>query len=100
MSQRKTRGNLNFGRKDNAPAPNVNNSTLVANTPTLATTPPNSATATTLAPMSSNPQATLPTAPANVENPGSSNLLANPIGMAEKEDFGRDKDLKTLLKHL
>ena len=61
---------------------------------------PNLATATTLAPMFSNPKATLPTALANFENPGSPNLLANPMGMVEKEDFGRDKDLKALLKHL
>ena len=51
-------------------------------------------------PVSSNPEPTLPIALTNVENPGSSNLLANPIGMGEKEYFERDKDLKTLLKHL
>ena len=66
---------------------------MAANIPNL-TTP----TSPTL--VSSNPEATLPTSLANVGNLGSSNILAYPIGMAEKEDFGRDKDLKTLLKHL
>ena len=73
---------------------------LVINNPTMATNISNLAATTTPAPISSNPKATLPTTLANVANVGSSNLLANPIGMAEKEDFGRDKDLKTLLKHL
>ena len=100
MSQRKTRGNPNFERKCSAPTLAINNSTLVANTPTLAANLPNSTTTTALAPMSSNPKATLPTAPANVAIPRSSNLLVAPMEVAEREDFGRDKDLKTLLKHL
>ena len=66
----------------------------------MATNIPNSTIATTTAPMSSNLKATLPIAPANVAIPRSSNLLATPVEVAEREDFGRDKDLKTLLKHL
>ena len=100
MSQRKTRGNPNVGRRADAPTPAVNNSMPVVNNPTMATNIPNLAATTTPAPVSLNPEATLPIAPANVENPRRSNLLANPIGMAKKEEFGRDKDLKTLLKHL
>ena len=99
-SQRKTRGNPNFGRKDNAPTLATNNSTPVANTPTLAANLSNSVTTTAPAPMSSNLEATLPAAPANVAIPRSSNLLATPVEVVEREDFGRDKDLKTLLKHL
>ena len=100
MSQRKTRGNPNFGRKGNALAPTTNNSTLIANTPPLVATIPNSTTTTTPAPMSSNPKPTLPIAPAHVPIPRSLNLLVALMEVAKKEDFGRDKDLKTLLKHL
>ena len=100
MSQRKTRGNPNFGRSANAPTPAINNSMPIVNNPTMDANIYNSIATTTLAPVSSNPEATLPTALANVEKLGSSNPLANSMGMAEKEDFGRDKDLKTLLKHL
>ena len=50
--------------------------------------------------MSSNSVVTLPTALANVAIPKSSNLLAAPMEVGKREDFGRDKDLKTLLKHL
>ena len=100
MPQRNTKENPNFGRRYNAPTPVVNNSMPVVNNPTMAASIPNLAATTTPAPVSSNLEATLPRAPNNVENLGSSNLLANPIGMAEKEDFGRDKYLKTLLKNL
>ena len=51
-------------------------------------------------PMSSNPTPTLPIALAIATIPRSSNLLAAPMEVAKREDFGRDKDLKTLLKHL
>ena len=100
MSQRKTRGNPNFGRRNNAPIPAVNNSTPIVNNPAMAANISNLAATTAPALVSSNSEATFLTTPANVENPGSSNLLANPMGINEKEDFGRDKDLKTLLKHL
>ena len=100
MSQRKTRGNFNFGRKDNAPTLVANNSSPIANTLTMAANIPNSATATAPALVSLTSKATLPLAPANVANPRSSNLLDTPMEVAKKEDFGRDKDLKTLLKHL
>ena len=100
MSQRKTKGNPNFGRKDNAPTLAVNNSTLVANTPTMAANLPYSATAAATTPMSSTPEVTSPKTHANVAIPKSSNLLDTPMEVAKKEDFGRDKDLNTLLKHL
>ena len=93
MSQRKTRGNPNFGRKDNALTPAVNNSTPIVNTPTMVARIPNSAIATTPALVSSNPEVTLPIALANVAIPKSSNLLTAPMEVAEREDFGRDKDL-------
>ena len=100
MIQRKTRWNPNFGRRANAPTPAVNNSTLFVNTPLSAASIPNLATATTTTLVSSNPEVTLPTTLANVTIPRSSNLLATPMEVAKREDFGRDKDLKTLLKHL
>ena len=100
MSQRKTRGNPNFGRRDNAPTQAVNNSTSAVNTPIMAKNIPNLATATATALVPSNLEATLPTAPANTTVPRSSNLLATPMEVAKREDFGRDKDLKNLLKHL
>ena len=100
MSHKKTRGNPNFEKKGNAPTPVVNNSTLVANTPTLVANNPNSATVRAPTPMSSNPAATLPTAPTIATNLRNLNLLATPMEVAKREDFGRDKDLKTLLKHL
>ena len=75
MSQRKTKGNLNFGRRDNAPSPAVNNYTSATNTPTMATNIPNS----TIAPVSSNLEATLPVAPTYAAIPRSSNLIAAPL---------------------
>ena len=100
MSQRKTRGNPNFGKKGNAPTPAVNNSIPFANTPTTTANIPNLAIVIAPTPMSSNPTPTLPTARAIAAIPRSSNLLAAPMEVVEREDFGRDKDLKTLLKHL
>ena len=50
--------------------------------------------------MSSNPAANVPIALDIVAIPRSSNLLATPMEVAKREDFGRDKDLKNLLKHL
>ena len=96
MSQRKFKGNPNFGKKGNAPTLVV----TISNTPTQATNILNSASAIAPAPMSSNPKDTLPIAPANVAIARSSNLLAAPMEVAEREDFERDKNLKTLLKHL
>ena len=100
MSQRKTKGNPNLGRRDNASTPAVNKPIPATNTPTMAANIPNSAIATAPALLSSNLEATLPPAPANVAIPRSSNLLATLMEVAKREDFGRDKDLKTLLKHL
>ena len=100
MSQRKTRGNPNFGRRNNAPTLAVNNSMPIVNNPTMVANIPNLAATTTPTPMSSNPEATLPTTPAIAAIPRSSNPLAALMEVAKREDFGRDKDLKTLLKHL
>ena len=80
--------------------PAVKSSTPIVNNPTMVANNRNSAYPIALAPVFSNPKATLPSPPTNVENLGSSNPLANPIGMAEKEDFGRYKDLKTIIKSL
>ena len=71
MSRRTTRGNPNFGRTANAPTPAVNLSNPTANAP---------------APIADIPRTVV--AP------------AAPVEMTKREDFGRDKDLKTLLKHL
>ena len=100
MSHRKTKGNPYFGRRDNAPKPATNNSTHIANTSTMAANIPNLAATTTPTPVSSNPEVTLPTFLTNVAIPRNSNLLAAPMEVAERKYFGRDMDLKTLLKHL
>ena len=100
MSQQKTRGNPSFGKKANVPNLAVSISNLVANVSTPVTNIPNSAIVPTSTPMSSNPAATLLAAHAIVAIPRSSNLLDAPVEVAEREDFRRDKDLKTLLKHL
>ena len=100
MSQRKTRGNPNVGRRANAPTPIINISTPLVNNPTMAANISNLVATTALALVSSNPEATLPTAPANVAIPRRSNLLTAPMEVAEREHFGKDKDLKTLLKYI
>ena len=100
MPQQKTRGNPNLGRKTNAPTSAVINSTPTANVFAPIADIPNSANVTTPPPISSNPAAPSPTAPTIVVVPRSSNLMAGPMEVVEKEYFGRDKDLKTLLKHL
>ena len=82
ISQRKTRGNPNFGRRDNASTPAVNNSTSTAKAPTMAANTPKLATARATALVSFNLEATLPTAPTNVAVPRSSNLLAAPMEVA------------------
>ena len=51
-------------------------------------------------PASSNRTTYLLVAPAIVTTPGSSNPTATPMEVAEKEEFGRDRNLKTLLKNL
>ena len=100
MSQTNTRGNPSFGKKANVPTPTVK----ISNSATYVYAPvpyiPNSTTLPAPTPMSSNPVATLPIAPAIVAIPRSSNLIVAPMEVAKKEDFGRDKDLNTLLKHL
>ena len=100
MSQRRTRGNPNFGKKATDPTPAVNISNPIANAPNLVANIPNLATATAPPPMSANPIATLPTTLAIAAIPRSSSLIVAPMEVAEREDFERDKDLKTLLKHL
>ena len=100
MSQYKTRGNTNFGKQANVPNLAVNVSNPSANAFALVPNIPNLATVRASALVSSNPKATLPTALVNVANPRSSNLLDALVEVAKREEFGRDKDLKTLLKHL
>ena len=100
MSQQMARGNPNLGRKVNAPTLVVKNSTLLTNAPTQVANIPNSAAITTPTPMSSNPATTLPTALAIAAIPRSSSLIDAQMEVVEREDFGRDKDLKTLIKHL
>ena len=70
------------------------------NTPTPLAGTPNSTTIVAPAPTLSNPIANLPIAPAIVTTLESSNPAAIPMEVAEKEDFGRDRNLKTLLKNL
>ena len=96
MSQRRTRGNPNpRGTVNVQPSPvsipNDGNSQPVVENPSSTTTP-------APAPASSNPTANLPPTPAIVTTPGSSNPTTTPMEVAEKEDFGRDRNLKTLLK--
>ena len=100
MSQWKTRGNPNLGRKANAPTPIVNNSTPTANVSALVANIPNSTNVTAPPPISSNPVAPSPIALAIAAIPQSSNPMVALMQVIEREDFGRDKNLKTLLKHL
>ena len=64
----------------------------VVDNPTMAANISNSAATTALAPVSSNPEATLPTALANLKNQGSLKLLANSIEMAKKKTL---EEIKT-----
>ena len=98
MSQRRTRGNPNPRRNANVQPPIV--SIPNEDTPQPAVDTPNTATTVAPTPASSNPTANLPIAPAIVTTPRSSNLAATPIEVAIKENFGRDRNLKTLLKNL
>ena len=100
MSRRKTRGNPNFGKRENIPNPTIEIPNPATNLPTLVAGTPNSATIAAPTPASSNPIANLPIALAIVTTLGSSNLVATPMKVAEKEDFGSDRNLKTLLKNL
>ena len=98
MSQRRTQGNPNPRRTINVQPPpiripNEGNPQPVVDTPNSMTTP-------APAPASSNPTANLPPTPAIVTTLGSSNPTATPMEVAEKEDFGRDRNVKTLLKNL
>ena len=98
MSQQRTQGNPNPRRTANVQPPPI--SIPNEGNPQPAVETPNSTTTTTLAPASSNPTANLPIAPAIVTTLESSNPAAIPMEVAEKEDFGRDRNLKTLLKNL
>ena len=98
MSQRRTQGNPNPRRNANVQPPIV--SIPNEDTPQPAVDTPNTATTVAPAPASSNPTANLPITPAIVTTPESSNLAANPMEVAVKEDFGRNRNLKTLLKNL
>ena len=100
MPQQKTRGNPNFGRKANVPNPTIDISNPAANISSSTIDITSLATVVAPTPTSSNPTANLPIAPAIVITCGSSNLIATPMEEAVKEDFGRDRKLKTLLKNL
>ena len=98
MSQRRTQGNPNFKRAANVPPlavsiPNVNIPQLVVGTP-------NSTTTTVPVPATSTPISVIPINPTLVATLGSSNLVLNSIDNLAIEHFGRDKDLKNLLKNL
>ena len=98
MSQQRTQGNHNpRGTVNVQPLPE---SIPSEDNPQLAVETPNSTTTVAPARAPSNPIANLPVAPAIVTTPGSSNPTATPMEVAEKEDFGRDRNLKTLLKNL
>ena len=91
MSQRKTRGNPNLRRTTRVPP-------TIAGTPTedvpqpAVGTPNSTATATAVT--------TLPPNPMVAASLGSSNLLLDSTESSNLEDFGKDKDMKNLLKTL
>ena len=98
MSQRRTQGNPNPRRTANVQPPPVSIPNEGNPQPVVET--PNSTTTTALAPASSNPTANLPPTLAIVTTLGSSNPTTTPMEVAENKDFGRDRNLKTLLKNL
>ena len=91
MSQRKTRGNPNLRRTTRVPP-------TIAGTPTedipqpAVGTPNSTATATVVTAIPTNQMVT--------SSPGSSNLLLDSIESSNLKDFGKDKDMKNLLKTL
>ena len=91
MSTRRTRGNPNPRRIANVPPPNVSIPNEDAPQPTIET--PSSTT--TVAPIHA-----LATNLALAATFGSSSLILNQVDTPIIEDFGRDKDLKNLLKNL
>ena len=90
MSQRRNSKNPSFGRKANVPNPATNIFNPIADTPN----------STTLTLATSTPLTNLQTSLAIAITHGSSSLETTPLETILKENFGRDKDLKNLLKHL
>ena len=97
MSQRRTRGNPNLRRTANVPPLIVSNSNEGA--PPLAIGTPNSTTTAIPIPASSTPVIAMPANPTLAAILGSSNLVLDLTNTPVLEDFGRDKDLKNLLKN-
>ena len=91
MSQRKTRGNPNLRRTTRVPPTNAGTPTEDIPQPAVGT-PNSTATATVVT--------TLPPNPMVAASPGSSNLLLDSTESSNLEDFGKDKDMKNLLKTL
>ena len=98
LSQRRTQGNPNPRTTANVPPPTVDISTESA--PHLVVGTPNSTTIAAPVPTFSTPITTLPENPTLAATLGSSTLVLNSIDYPAIEDFGRDKDLKNLLKNL
>ena len=90
MSQKRKHGNPNFGRRANLPNPDANIFNPVASTPNLVVPTPTTST----------PLASLQTPPAIAITPSSSSLDTTPLEAVITEEFGRDKDLKNLLKYM
>ena len=91
MSQRKTRGNPNPRRTTRVPPTIASIPNEDIPQPAIGT-PNSTATATVVT--------TIPTNPMVTSSPGSSNLLLDSIDSSNLEDFGKDKDMKNLLKTL
>ena len=105
MSQRKTRGNPRHGRTTNVPSPAMDAPNPAISVPNPTTD--NSNSATTIAPTpivptpgASTPIVTIPTVPAIAITLGNPNLAPDSVVVPAIEDFGRDRNLKTLLKIL
>ena len=91
MSQRRTRGNTNPRRATNVlpPVASLPNKDL----PQPAIGTPNSMTIAAAV-------TAIPTNPTVANSLGSSNLILDSIDSSSLEDFGKDKDMKNLLKTL
>ena len=91
MSQRKTRGNPNPRRTTRVP-------------PTIASIPnediPQPAVGTPNSTATATVVTAIPSSPMIIASPGSSNLLLDSTESSNLEDFGKDKDMKNLLKTL
>ena len=97
MSQRRTQRNPNPRRTTNVPPPPIS---IPHGTMQPAIDTPNSTTTIAIVPTSSTPIIVMPVNPTLEEIIGISNVVLNLIDNPVIEDFGRDKDLKNLLKNL